>query len=111
MLPDATTITGISELVGKLGLLGVILILWWLDNRRIEAVMKQYGKDMEAQRRMYEANVSLCDDFAGVAKDLRQIVVLNTQVMTTLTDEIRTNQFCPALRVEKRKQLGAGGST
>ena len=102
---DSFSLSNIFKIAGDFGLVGLILFLWWLDNRRIWAVMDQYKNDMAEQRKMYEANVSLCRDFASIAKDLRDIVTLNIQKMTEVDDAIRQNQFCPLVRVDAQKVL------
>lgn len=102
---DSFSLSSILKIASDFGLVGLILLLWWLDNRRIWAVMDQYKNDMVEQRKMYEANVSLCRDFASIAKDLRDIVTLNIQKMTEVDDAIRQNQFCPLVRVDLTKVL------
>ena len=54
---------------------------------------------------MYENNVKLVKDYAELAEDLHDVVIMNTQTMTRLVDNIKTNQYCPAVRLEKK----AGG--
>ncbi len=109
-------ISGILKIVSEFGTLGLIIFLWWMDNRRIEeiiknnrsdmgAVLEQYRKDMAEQRKMYESNVSLCKDFASVTNDLRDIVTLNIQAMTECKDAVNQNQFCPIIRVSKKKAM------
>jgi len=95
-------IVNLLELVSKFGVLGLVIFLWWHDNRRVYAILAQYKNDMAEQRKMYESNVSLCRDFASVTKDLRDIVTLNIQKMTELGDAVEQNQFCPMMRVEKK---------
>ena len=51
---------------------------------------------------MYESNVRLVEDYAGLAKDLHDVVIMNTQTITRLVDSIKTNQYCPAVRLEKQ---------
>jgi len=85
------------------GVIGLILFLWWYDNRRIWVVLKQYQADMVEMRKMYENNVSLCKDFSSVSHDLREVVILNVQQMTTMNDAIRQNQYCPVVRIDKKQ--------
>jgi aspartate/glutamate racemase len=56
---------------------------------------------------MYEKNVSLVKDYHSVAGDLREVVMMSTQTMTRLADEIRQNQYCPLIRIDK-KQISIG---
>jgi len=107
---------GVLKIVSDFGTIGLIIFLWWQDNRRIEtilkknsedmaAVLERYSKDMAEQRKMYESNVSLCKDFASVTNDLRDIVTLNIQTMTECKDSINQNQFCPVIRISKKKAI------
>lgn len=100
---DSFSISSILKILQDFGLVGLIIFLWWYDNRRIWAVMAQYKNDMAEQRKMYETNVSLCKDFASIAKDLRDIVTLNIQKMTAVEDAVKQNQFCPMIRVTTQK--------
>ena len=93
----------ILKIVGDFGTLGLVIYLWWADNRRLMTVMEQYKKDMSEQREMYKSNVSLCKDFASVTNDLRDIVTLNIQTMTECKDSIEQNQYCPVIRISKKK--------
>ena len=47
---------------------------------------------------MYENNVELVRQGQDMSKNLKDLIVLNTEVMTRLTDDIRSNQYCPANR-------------
>ena len=60
------------------------------------------SKRFEKVVKMYEKNVSLVEDYATLAKDLHDIVIMNTQAMTKLVESIKKNQYCPAVRLEKR---------
>lgn len=102
---DTLSLSGILKVVADFGIVGLVIYLWWSDNRRLWTVMDQYKKDMDEQRKMYEANASLCRDFSSIAKDLRDIVTINIQCMTEVKDAVNQNQFCPYLRVEKQKQV------
>ncbi len=102
---DSFSLGTTLKILGDFGIVGLIIFLWWMDNRRIWAVMDQYKNDMAEQRKMYESNASLCRDFASIAKDLRDIVTLNIQKMTEVEDAVRQNQFCPLVRVDKKKVM------
>ena len=103
------------EIGAQLGLTGLVLVLWFLadrsKNKMIETfradifkILNQYEKDMQELRHMYESNVKLVNAYEDVAKDLREVVIINTQAMQTISDEIRTNQYCPAIRIEEKKK-------
>jgi hypothetical protein len=106
----------ILKILSEFGVLGLVIFLWWSDNKRVWAVISQhkmeiaailerYNQDMIEQREMYRANASLCRDFASVASDLREIVTLNIQKMTQVDDAVRGNQFCPVMRIRKEKSI------
>lgn len=101
------------EFASSFGLPGLILIIWWVNERSRERMLQQYrgdmdktldqyAEDMRETRRMYESNVKLVKSYEELAKDLKDVVILNTQAMTRLKDDIRSNQFCPHVRLEKR---------
>lgn len=106
----------LAKLVADLGLVGLVIYLWWADKRQIWAVIDQHKKDMTAifarydkdmieQREMYRANASLCHDYESIATDLRDIVSLNIQKMTQVDEAVRGNQFCPVMRIRKEKKI------
>lgn len=97
----------------QFGLPGLVLVLWWINDRAnqkmigtyrddMQKALGEHGKHMEEIRRMYESNVRLVQGYESVARDLKDIVIINTQTMTTLNDNIRNNQYCPRVRLEKR---------
>jgi hypothetical protein len=106
----------LAKLVADLGLVGLVIYLWWADRRQIWMVIDQHKKDMATvlaqfqqdmaeQREMYRANASLCRDYESIARDLRDIVSLNIQKVTQLDDAVRGNQFCPVMRIRKEKHI------
>lgn len=66
-------------------------LLVYLQSRRFEKVVA-----------MYKNNFKLVEDYAHLATDLHDVVIMNTQAMTRLVDSIKTNQYCPAVRLEKK---------
>ena len=67
------------------------VLLAWQQSRRFEAVVK-----------MYEDNVVLVEKHEEVCSDLKSVIMLNTQVLTTVEKDIKSNQFCPMVRLEKK---------
>lgn len=106
---DSINVASLLKVFSEFGPLGLVIFLWWYDNRRIVAVLKQYKEDMDSQRKMYETNVSLVKDYHSVASDLRDVVIMVTQQMTTVASEIRQNEFCPLTRIKKEQVLQKGG--
>ena len=63
------------------------MMLYWNSRKRFESVVA-----------MYEHNVKLVQDYNSLAKDLKDVVMVNTQTFSTLTEAIKNNQFCPMVR-------------
>lgn len=102
---ESMSFASILKLLGEFGTVGLVIFLWWYDNKRIWAVMERYERDMVEQRKMYENNVALTRQVANIAEDLRDIVIMNTQQMTHVEDAIKQNQFCPIVRVDRQKVM------
>ena len=118
----------VLKILSDFGILGLVIFMWWSDNNRIWKVIDQHKKDigdileryqhdMVEQRNMYKEHDSLCREFMMVTKDLRDIVTLNIQSMTEVKTAIEQNQFCPVIRISKKKAMrlvmdeeSAGGS-
>lgn len=105
---ETVSLEMIVGLVKNFGLGGLLIVIWWLDNKNIRKVLETYQSDMAEARRMYENNVELVKDFRDIATDLKDVVIVNAQAFQRLDDSIKQNQFCPAVRLEKRAQ-GAQG--
>jgi len=102
----------IIKVLTEFGLVGVVLLMWWYDNRlmrrlheehkeEITLILKRYQQDMAEQRQMYRDNVELVRNYDSINRDLKDIVVMNTQAMTKICHAVEKNQFCPVVR---RKQ-------
>ena len=61
-----------------------------------------YRKRFDAVVDMYERNVRLVERYSEIATDLKDVIILNTQTMQALAGKIDTNQYCPAVRLEKK---------
>ncbi len=55
--------------------------------------------------KMYENNVELVRRYADIAQDMKDLIILDTRNMTQMNDAIKSNQFCPFLRIDKRANL------
>lgn len=93
----------VLKVIGDFGTLGLVIFLWWQDSRRYSDLLTQYKADMDEQREMYEKNVSLVKDYHSVASDLREVVMMSTQALTRVADDIRQNQYCPMVRIDKKR--------
>lgn len=98
MSPDqlavATIVLKLLEMIGiwpfAVLLFAVVVGPWVL------AILLAYS-----YRRRYESNVRLVEDYHSVASDLKSVIVLNTQTIATLIEDVRTNQYCPHVRLVK----------
>lgn len=106
------SLDGIVKLISNFGIPGLVLVLWYLSDKSHDLTLKHYREDILEQRRtyedglkevreMYERNVMLVKDYASLARDLRDIVVMNTQTMTRVCDDVNRNQYCPMVRLKK----------
>lgn len=66
------------------------ILLAYADRKRFEGVV-----------RMYEDNVALVEDYRSLAGDLKEVVIMNTQAIVGLDNDISKNQFCPLVRKEQ----------
>ena len=106
MSPDQIgTLTALIGLLEKMGgwpgwliMLLIIVGPWIL----ILIVDRNNERRFLAQKQMYDNNVILLKETQSIAKDLKEIVILNTQTSQKLTDSVEQNQFCPMMRFEKK---------
>jgi hypothetical protein len=97
MTPNAVNLVDYFNTYGAYGLL---MIIWYLDNRRIQSILDTYQQDMSETREMYKNNVELVRDYESLARDLHDVVIMNTQAMQATLDAVKTNQFCPLNRID-----------
>lgn len=101
----------IVGIVNVLGLPGLVLIFWYVDQRRVSHILEshqrdmnvvlvQYREDMLELENMYKTNVRLVEKYEKLADDLANIIHLNTQAMTNLVNMIKNNMFCPLVRAK-----------
>jgi len=92
----------LMEVFKTFGFAGLVMMVWWVDSKNIRKILESYKEDVAEIRRMYENNVELVKDYRGLARDLKEVVIMNTQAVTHLADDIEKNQFCPMVRLEKQ---------
>lgn len=104
----------LGQILQAYGPFGIIVVVWYFDIREMRKQNKQYVKDMsdvmnkhekymDEIRVMYKNNVKLVEGYEALAGDLKEIIVMNTEIITKQTEAIRQNQFCPSQRVEKKQ--------
>ena len=114
---EGVALSSIVTIVSLLGLPGLVLIFWYVDQRRYEkqreehkeelvAIMAKYEKDMATVTRFYEDNVLLVKGYDRLAGDLSNIIALNTQGLTRLVEKIENNMHCPVVREGGLKAWG-----
>lgn len=99
---EGINLAWLFALIKEFGIVGLVIILWWVDSKKVYKILDRYKADVTEARRMYESNVKLVRAYESVAGDLKDIVVMNTQALTKLNDNIKTNQYCPQVRLEKK---------
>jgi len=67
-------------------------------------IRRTYEQGMSEQRQMYENNAELVRRYVDLSSDLKEVIMLNTRTITNLCDEIRGNQFCPMVRLNKKAE-------
>ena len=101
---EAITLGIIIEIFKAFGFAGLITIIWWIDAKNMRKVLDCYREDTQAAVQRYDENVRLVVHYETLAKDLKDVVVMNTQAMTQNYQAIKTNQYCPAVRLEKKSK-------
>ena len=90
------------EIIKAFGFAGLVAAMWYIDSRAFRKVLAQYKSDMDEQRAMYLSNVKLVESYLGLARDLKDIIIMNTQAMQRINDSVNSNQYCPHVRLEKQ---------
>jgi hypothetical protein len=84
---------GVLDSAKPYGIMGLVVVLimlmWFFDSRRIYSILDQYKQDMTEMRRMYEENVDLVKSYKNLAGDLKEIIIMNTQALTRMNDQIQ----------------------
>ncbi|MDZ7831645.1 MAG: hypothetical protein U5L07_07820 [Desulfobacterales bacterium] len=100
---------GLIEILQIFGLPGLIVFMWWYDKKETRVILDKYKDDMTQIKRMYENNVSLVNDYLEltkdykqIAKDLHDVIIMNTQAWQRAADDINRNQYCPLNRIKKQ---------
>lgn len=124
-MDSIVTFGTLATMLKAYGAFGLLVVIWYFDMRAIRQnnerhheenskvsqshkeetskILSQHEKYMDEIRRMYESNVKLVNSYERLANDLHEVVIMNTQAMTGLKDDINRNQYCPHVRVTKEK--------
>ena len=88
------------KVLGNFGIIGLVILIWWVDSRRYGQLLETYRADMtrilermekdtDLHWMMYEKNSSLVKDFSIIAGNQQEVVILNTQAMTRLVERLK----------------------
>jgi len=113
MTPEQISLVGtLVGLVDKVNgwqlstILFMVLVVPWLC---LIAAVYMLNKRFEEMAEMYENNAVLVEkneeltvDYKEQNKEQKDIIMMNTQAITRLTEAIEKNQFCTALRLDKQ---------
>lgn len=116
---EVKMLTALMELLLKVGdgsliptILAVVIGPWVLCVILVWTVEKNQSRRHRAVQKMYENNVELVKTVEKLAErnektaeSHRDLILMNTQAMTRLTEAIKQNQFCPMQRVETRQEI------
>lgn len=94
---DQLGVLSVLKILGDFGTVGLVIFLWWSDNKRIWAVLDQYKRDMVEQREMYKSNVKLVKDYQTIATEHVDMIRLNVAAITELTTYLKTRTPCHML--------------
>lgn len=101
---DQLGIMSVLKILGDFGTVGLVIFLWWSDNKRMWAVLDQYKKDMNEQREMYKNNVKLVTAYEQIASEHVDMIRLNVAAITELTTFLRTKTPCYQMIHKETKQ-------
>ena len=87
----------VLKILGDFGTLGLVIFLWWSDNKRLYAILDQYKRDMSEQREMYKNNVKLVSAYETLASEHVDMIRLNVSTITELTTYLKTRTPCHML--------------
>ena len=105
------TIVKVIEIFGPVGL---IALIWYLDTRNFakiiedrrqetEKILQTYRSDVDAVKEMYRNNVKLVEAYEAVCRDMHDLIVLNVERLSVMTEKIDQNEYCPLQRLRKVK--------
>ncbi len=113
-MADGFSLNQLFILLKEYGPFAVLLYMWWHDTRRfnelqskhekrVADILTQHEKYMRESRQMYENNVLLVENYERHNNDMKDLIVMNTEIITKLTADIEQNQYCPMLQRKKQK--------
>ena len=109
---DSLLFSHAFQLIKEFGLPGLILLIWWLDQKNqsriltayredTQKALRNYKDDTNAQKVMYDNNIALVKQYNHLCGDLKEVVMLNAGQFQELNNNIVNNSFCPYNRVKK----------
>ncbi len=105
MTPEQVSIIQtIALILDKIGTwpVGTIFVMVIIGPWAIQFfVSRAQERRFEAVTKMYENNVRLVENYAEVAKSLHDLITINIQTLTGVSDRIDNNLFCPFMRKVK----------
>ena len=107
MTPDALhTLTAICTVLEKVGTwpLGTMVLAVMIGPWMFAFIMSRaQEKRFNEMKVMYESNVKLVEAYEALAGTLTDVITLNTAKWQETGDSVKSNQYCPLLRVEKKR--------
>jgi len=98
---DGFGLSHILPIISSFGLPGLVLIMWYFSEKSHERTLAQYRDDMLEQRQMYKDNVELVKSYQKIDESYQDVIIMNANASTKLSADIRSNQYCPMIRLNK----------
>jgi len=99
---DAISFPTLFGMLSSFGPFGVVVLIWYVDMKRTYQILESYKSDILEMRQMYKNNVHLVESYESLAKDLHDVVILNTQKWAETSEKIDQNEYCPFERLKKK---------
>ena len=98
-MPDTFKDIGVLlQALQAIGPVGLLVYMYWSDQKQIRAVQTAADERFAAMKGMYESNVMLVKNYEKISGALVDLVTLNTQHLTNVEGMINNNQYCPVVR-------------
>jgi hypothetical protein len=99
-------------LASQVGFPAVVLLIWYQSDKSHQRTLEVYREDMlrmqgdnklriEEVREMYERNVELVKVTQQYTGDYRDVLLMVCQGLQGIRDDVKTNQYCPNVRLKK----------
>lgn len=82
---------------------GTVIVLNSRSERRYAALLETYKADVDKLSKYYENNVKLVESWEKIGEGFQSIVILNTQTMQKVCDQLDTVRQCVMMNLQSGK--------